>query len=512
LNSTAFLRRGVGVLGGGAIVLAYLASAGCSRLTGQGPLVVAFDDVPAVLDPHLQNNAVTWSLLGNFYDALVRFSPEMQLEPSLATSWRQLDVSHWRLTLREGVRFANGDAFSADDVIASFERARTHPRSLVRHYLLGVRAMRREDSHSVVVETDGAAPDLLNRLAFLFIVPRSAAGTDEIARPVGTGPYRFVRRESDGSVVAEAWRSWRGIPEIGNVRFIFFENDARAVQRFLAGHVDLLHWLPDDVVAEVGRRPGLRAEPQPRLAVQLLVINSHAVAGRAGEALADRRVRRALLLALNRAAWCGKIFRGNATVATQYVHPVVFGYDPTIAALPYDPDAARRLLAEAGFPDGFSAILYHAFLQSGVIEAIVDDWKRIGVRVEPQAAPFAELLAEGRRGELGIFSYAWACSTGDASDFLNSSLHSRDESRGLGLENDSGYADRETDALLDAAEVELDPAKRLALLQRAQRRVLEDLPVLPLTIRWGYDGVSSRLDIVTRHDDRVWVAAYHWRR
>ena len=485
---------------------------GCARLADRGPLVIAYDDVPLTLDPHLQNESIVWNVLGNFYDALVVLTPEVRLEPGLAVAWEQKSPTLWRLTLREGVRFSNGDTLTAADVIASFDRARSHPRSGIRHHLVGVSAMRADGDLGLLVETRAPAPDLLNRLASLFVVPRRDAGAAEIARPVGTGPYRFVERAADGSIRAEAWASWRGVAEVRRVRMLFFQGaDEQAFSLLLNGSVDVMTSVGDDQLSRIEGQSGLRIVPQPRLAVQLLAVASQAAQGTAGLALADPRVRRALLLALNRPAWVGRVFRGNATVASQYVHPVVFGYDPSLQPAPYDPAAAKRLLAEAGFADGFEVTLGCAQgLQ--IAGEVRDDLAKVGVRVTLHEGAFGDVVRLARTGEVPLFFYAWSCSTGDASDFLNSSAHSRDERLGLGAENYSGFADRAVDAVLAQAEAEMTPARRLVLLQQAQRQVLAALPVLPLTIRWAYVGVSDRVDIVTRHDQRLWIAACRWRK
>jgi peptide/nickel transport system substrate-binding protein len=168
-------------------------------------------------------------------------------------------------------------------------------------------------------------------------------------------------------------------------------------------------------------------------------------------------------------------------------------------------------MEEAGFAAGFDVSLGHGTGLPPVIAAIREDLARINVRVHPHPGAFSDLVRLARTGEVPLFYYAWACSTGDASDFLNSSLHSRDEVLGLGAENFTGYSDPDVDAVLAAAESELVPARRLELLQRAQRRVLEALPVLPLTVRWSYVGVSDRVDIVARHDRRLWVTGWRWR-
>jgi len=309
-----------------------------------------------------------------------------------------------------------------------------------------------------------------------------------------------VRKERDGTVVVKAWAGWRGRPAIGNVRFEFCGSDEEAARRLVAGTTDICHHVPEDLINDLGTATNLRLIQQPRLAVQLLGIHAELAAGESRRALADRRVRRALLLALDRSSWLRRIFRGNGAVATQYVHPAVFGFDPELEAAPYDPDAARRLLAEAGFGGGFDVVLSPGKATAEMLAAITEDLGKVGVRVHPDPAL--------PTGPLSYF--AWACSTGDASDFLNTPLW-RDDAA-TPLLPDAHEAQAEIAALAAAADRETDPARRLALLQSAQRRVLDELPLLPLLVRWGYKGVSSRVEVVTRYDERESVASFRWRR
>jgi peptide/nickel transport system substrate-binding protein len=484
----------------GALVLAVLALAlGCRRLTGPRPLVVAFGEGVVALDPHLGNRNVAWSVLSSFCDGLVSFSPNLTIEPALAERWEQTDARLWRFYLRRGVRFHDGTDLTAADVAASIERARTHPNSAVFYYLVGVLAARAEGEHTVVIETAVPVPDLLNRLTFVLVVPRTQAVAGPITAPIGTGPYRFVRKTTDGTVIAKAWNGWRGRPEISDVRFEFCESDDQAARRLLSGAADVCHLVPDGRVSELEATRGVTLVEQPRLAVQLLGIHPELAAGEAGRALADVRVRRALLLGLDRASWVRKVYRGNGTVASQYVHPAIFGFDPGLAPVPYDPAEARRLLAEAGFSGGFEVALAPGTASRELIGEMVRDLRKIGVRVR---------VATGDgTGPLAYF--AWSCSTGDASDFLNSPIWRYHDPRPSPPA--PGSAAATTLAVAAAADRELEPGRRLELLQRAQRLVLDEMPLLPLTIRWGFKGVSRRVDVVTRYDERESVASFRWR-
>jgi peptide/nickel transport system substrate-binding protein len=463
---------------------------------------------PGTLDPHTHYELVTWSLLSNFYDALVRFSPTMTLEPSLATSWEQVDVRTTRFQLRSGVRFHDGTAFGAEDVAASFRRGSRHPESGIRSYLVGIRDVRAEGDLSVVVETDTAAPTLVNRLAYLFIVPRGEEGLAKIADPIGTGPYRYAGRGDDGCVVGRAFGGWRERPEVREVTFVGIDDETERVRRFMDGDVDVAVALPDGQISEIAQTAGRRVVVQPILGVRMLVVVPRAATGTARAALEDPRVRRALLAGMDRQQLADRVYQGNATVASQYVHPVVFGYDTGLRAVPHDPQEARRLLAEAGFADGFEVEIGHGLIPEGFIPSLVENLGEIGVRLRPVELPFSDLLARAQAGKIPLMVYSRSCMSGDASEFLDGSIHTPDSSRGFGGENYHGYSSRGVDALLESAGAELDRDRRLSLLQEAQRRALVDLPVLPLVVQWEHLGVSDRIEVVTRHDGWLWAASF----
>jgi peptide/nickel transport system substrate-binding protein len=485
--------------------------ASCWRRDGQPLLVVGFEGRPLSLDPHHKNDAVTWSVLSNFYDGLVRFSSELKLEPALAESWEQLDATHWKFHLRKNVRFQRGEPFRAGDVVASFERARADPQSGIRHHVLGVTRMTAADDLTLVVETDGPRPTLLNRLVFLPVVPAGDAKLREITEPNGTGPYRLVRHDDPNALILEGWPGWRGMPEIRRVKFIFATDNRALLTRFLDGEIDVLREVPEDRLADLRDSTHVRAEPQPRLAIQMIAVSAAGGIGEGARALTDARVRQAILLGCDRQRWVGEVYRGDAVVASQYVHPVVFGYDTATAPQPYDPQKARELLAQAGFPNGFDLTVDCTPAQEIIIPSLVADFARIGIRLTPRVFEWDQLVTRMREGKSALGMFAWSCSTGDASDFLTTCVHSPSESLGLGRDNYAHFRDPEVDALIEASERELDGGHRLRLLQEAQRRTLQKLPYLPLTDRWVFLGASDRVEVVIRHDQWLWIAAYRWR-
>ncbi len=480
--------------------------AGCAR--APEPLRIVFENDLRTLDPHHHNDVVAWSLLANFYDGVARFDPEMRLQPALATGWEALSPEHLRIHLRSEVRFHDGSRLTAEDVVASLLRARDDPASRIRHLLEGVHAVTAVDPLTVDVHTLRGSPTLLNRLALVFVLPARDAAQVEITIPMGTGPYRFEARRSDGVVAAEAFDGWRGRPPIAKVEFSFIPDEGERARRLLTGQADVAVRLSPGTAETVARRPGRRLIVQPRTAVQMLELNPGNAAGTTARALADPRVRRALLLATDRQRFVNVAFRGNGAVATQYVHPVVFGFDPAIAEVPHDPPRAAELLRQAGVVPGELELgLGFGTASADLAALLAEDLTRLGVRVQLHQLSFKELMDRAGTPRISARIYGRLCTTGDAAELFNAAFHSPLPDGTYGSENFTGYADAETDSLLEAASRELDPQRRLALLHRAQRRVLEALPILPLTLSWSQTGVRQGLEFTPRHDQWLDVAS-----
>ncbi len=501
-------RRPIGV--GCVFLVAVLTWCACTRFSRPDTLVIEWNAVPITLDPHAHNDNATWALLGNFFDGLVGFTPEMRLEPALARSWQQVDPTHWRFELRTDVSFHSGDPLKAADIVASFERARRGPDAAIRHLLIGIRRVEAVGDSAVLVETAGPAPTLLNRLVYLFVVREEDAGSQPPGLPNGTGPYRVVEFRPGASLRAVAVASWRGEPEIPEVMFRFGAGGEDPGRAIVEGRVHVVRALPDEQVRTLRGNPSVRLLIQPRLTVRLLSICPSAAGGAAAAALADLRVRRAMLLATDRERWIREVFTEAGLVTSQYVHPVVFGYDPGVPAVPYDLAEARRLMLEAGYPSGFEVDLVHTPAQRDRVLPLVRDLERLGIRARMVEIPWDKLLERSRSGQSPLTFWGWACATGDASDFLDACVHGIEADRGYGTDNFSRYLNPAADALIEAASNELDPARRLDLLQRAQGAVLADLPVLPLAMTWNHLAVTPQIELTPRHDGWLRVDGCRW--
>lgn len=380
--------------------IALLLAAGPSLAGGPAGSLVVCDDVrdPATLDPHKQFTEKNHALLQQVFEGLVRFGPDGAIEPALARRWERLDPLRMRFHLRRGVEFHDGEPFDAEAVRLSIERyldpATASPAAGFLDPL----------SHAVVVDTGTvdlvtSRPDglLLNRLAgFVLIVGARALrerGPDALAeRPIGTGAFRFERWDKGRAVVLTANdRYWDpGRPKLRRLEFRFLP-EARQLGALLSGEVDLLPNLPGSRSVTVRRNPRLKLVKK---ATSNMIVGSF----RAAEGpLADARVRRALNLGIDKADLIRYGVLGNGRPLASLIFPSEPGYDPALVSYPYDPARAKRLLAEAGHPRGFTLKTLLKATASRPGKIIAAQLARIGVRLELHELPDAVLFDRVRQ-------------------------------------------------------------------------------------------------------------------
>ncbi|MBM3524873.1 MAG: ABC transporter substrate-binding protein, partial [Alphaproteobacteria bacterium] len=368
------------------------------------------------MDPFAHNNTFTQAFTNNIYEGLTRHNQKLEIEPALAESWTLVNPSLWRFKLRQGVKYHNGNAFDADDVVFSWARAQT-PGALIIGNVGQIKDIRKVDSHTVEIETKGPFPLLLSALTGFYImdkewsVANDAAASSNLQEKKenfanrntnGTGPFKLRSREVDVKTVLEANTAWWDKPQ-HNLTEVVFTPIASAATRtsaLLSGAIDATVAIPLQDIARVTADPKLQVLQGPELRTiylgfdhfrdELLYSN---VKGK--NPFKDRRVREAFYRAIDVEAIKRSVMRGQSWPAGMMASPFLTGAPTDINdRLPFDQAKAKQLLTEAGYPDGFTVALScpndRYVYDEQICLAVISMLARIGVKVESQIEPLAK--------------------------------------------------------------------------------------------------------------------------
>jgi peptide/nickel transport system substrate-binding protein len=479
------------------LAVALLAGA-CRRAPEPQPRIVVIGQVTSAigLDPHLHDEESTHSALSHFYERLVAFGPDLDIRPELAVQWTNPSDTVWRFTLRKGVLFHDGTPLTAEDVVASLRRAERMPGSQVIHYLKNVASVTALSSREVEVVTSSPSPLLLNKLAFVAVVPRSAPD-QAISDPVGTGPYRFVSGAPREVLEGEAFeRYWGPRPAFSRFRVVPLPDARSRAHAILEHRADVVSRFPFEFTSWARGRKGMTLASRVGLGVSFLGFSL-----REGSPYRDRKVREAFALAIDRARMIDASEREHTVNAEQFVPGAVFGYAPPSRPWVHDLVRARALLAEAGHRGGMDATLVLPDTQAGIGSHLGVLLGEAGVRVRVETLPWGDYYAKWSRGELDLFGFAYTAGTGDASDLLDAIFHTPSVSSGA--QNTTGYSSAAFDLLVDDSGSILDPYERRRLMNEALAILREDLPAIPLVVRSNLYAVSDEITWTARQDRRV---------
>jgi peptide/nickel transport system substrate-binding protein len=484
------------------------------------------------MDPHSFNESLQLSFVNNIYEPLVARDRNLRLEPGLAIRWTQAAPTVWRFELRRGVRFHDGTPFTADDVVFSFERA-AGDGSDMKSYTATFKAVRRIDDHTVEIETAAPFPILPDVIASVYMMGRSWCVTHKAQTPVdrrkgvenaasfhanGTGPFRLKERRPAARTVLVRNPDYWGRVE-GNVDELVFTpigNDATRVAALLSGEIDLMEPVPLQDVERVRASPGFKLLQGPELRVIFLGMDQQRdellyadVRGR--NPFRDHRVRQAVYQAIDIASIRSRVMRGAANPVALMVAPGVNGFMPELnQRLPYDADAARTLLAQAGYPQGFGVGLNcpnDRYVNDATIcQAVAAQLARVGIKVDLRTESKATYFPKILRRDTSFYLMGWTPSTYDAHDVLSALIASPDD-KGRGQYNLGGYRNSRVDELTTKLQSEVDVAKRNAMIREAFRLHQDDVGHIPLhqqALAWG---VKKNIDVVQQADNFM---PYKW--
>ncbi len=493
---------------------------GTTAQAAKDRVVVAFGSNIPTLDPHMHSSRLAHIADYHLYDTLLYRSPKDNYKPGpgLATSIKSLNPTTWELKLRQGVKFHNGEPFNADAVKFTLDRVLDPAtKSVTRGNFTWIKEVKVVDEYTVQLITAKPFPAAPEFLTLAYIVPPKylkAVGDEEFSRkPVGTGPYKFVEWKKAEHLIVEAnpgyWKdSPKGMPQIKTIVFRTIPETTTQIAELLSGGVDIIRNVPPDQIAVVKDSANARISATKILRVNSLMLDS---AGRASNTpLTNQKVREAIAYAINVDEMLKTILGGYAERTATGVNPLHFGFDPSIKPYPYDPERAKKLLAEAGYPNGFE-ITFNTYSGSitsvdQMADAITGYLAKVGIKAKRRHLEDVGLWTKmGQEGKMeGIQYYSWGSNSIFDADAILYALHYSKEPL-------SYTKDAVLDQLLDEGRTSVDPKKRQEAYAKAQKLMHEKVYWVPINVQYTIEGVNKKLNYEAGSDEMMRVYRASWK-
>jgi peptide/nickel transport system substrate-binding protein len=462
-----------------AIAVAVMALALSEPALAASSLVTAQDTPPRTMNPHGSDADANMSYMANFFDGLLqRKGPEGTLAPALAVRWERLDELTWKFYLRKGVKFHNGNPFTAADVKFSFERLSNPEVSEFLNTGKTIAAVETPDDFTVVIKTKEPIPWFANNMHQIFIMDKESTESRDPGevgvKPIGTGAYKLVEWVKGSYVRMEANENyWEGAPPIQNVEVRPITESSTRFAALASGQAELMSGVPVELFDKIVKNPKLDVVSRPARRSIFLALGN-----KPGSAMADVRVRKAMYLAINEDEIIEKIMRGHASPAAQVPDPPTIGYNGNIKRLSYDLGAAKKLMQEAGYGNGFEVMLSgpnDRYVQDEkIVEAVAKYLAKIGIKAKLDVKPKSIFFPQVAKGELEFYLIGWFDGTFDMGRTYFKLAHSRNEEKGYGGLNGAAYSDPDLDKLLESTADIVDPQKRGNVLQQLNKMAMVD--------------------------------------
>jgi peptide/nickel transport system substrate-binding protein len=464
------------------------------------------------MDPHSLNESLQLSVTGNVYEPLVGRNKDLSLAPALATSWKQTSPTVWRFELRKGVQFHDGTPFTADDVVFSFGRTQVEG-SDMKSYTNDFKEVRKIDDHTVEIETKTPFPILPDVISLVYMMSKKWCETNQALAPVdrrkgienaasfranGTGPFRLRERQPNVRSVFTRNGSYWGKIE-GNVSEVVFTpigNDATRVAALLSGEVDVMEPVPVQDIERVNGSANTRAITGPELRTIFLGMDQKRdellysnVKGK--NPFKDKRVRQAFYQAIDIEGIKKTVMRGASNPSALLVGPGINGFQPDAKRLPYDVEAAKKLMAEAGYPNGFEVAMNcpnDRYVNDGrICQTVAANLSRINVKINLQAETKGTYFPKVLRRDTSFYMLGWTPATYDSHNALNALMRCVDD-KGSGQFNLGAYCNPKVDELTLKIQAETDKVKRNAMIKEVFDLHAADVGHIPLhqqALAWG---------------------------
>ncbi|OQY51367.1 MAG: hypothetical protein B6230_05085 [Desulfobacteraceae bacterium 4572_89] len=475
-------------------------------------LVIAVDAPPKSMNPHSYNSDANLSYMSNFFDGLLQRNPlDGKLIPALATEWERIDALTWKFKLRKGVKYHNGNAFNAQDVKYTFERMKEPKFSKFVNIANAIASIETPDDYTIIFKTVKPVPWFAETMHQNFIVDKESTMTrdsgDYNTRAMGTGAYKFVEWVKGSYIKMEANPDyWEGAPDYKTVELKPITEGATRFAAIAARQVDILSGVPVPMIDRIKKNPAIEIVSRPaRRCIYM------ALGNKKGTPYEDIRVRKALAMAINEDEIIKTIMRGQATPAAQIPDIATIGYDASLTRLPYDPEAAKALLKEAGYENGFDITIagpndrYTNDRQ--ICEAVAKYLAKVGLNVTLDVKPKSIFFEEISVYKHPFHLIGWFDGSYDFGRSAQMLLHTVDESKGMGTYNGGMYSNPALDARLIASASILDRDERQAELQSINKTSVEDVAWIPLHYQQDVYAILKASNVkFTPRPDR-WIVA-----
>jgi peptide/nickel transport system substrate-binding protein len=482
------------------------------------------------MDPHFVAAQPNLTVQQHVFEGLVRIDERGRVIPGVAQSWTTPDPLTWEIKLRPGVRFHDGSELTAEDVVFSLERPlgiKGSPGGFAT-YVKPIVSKRILDKHTLRLKTATPYGPLLQDLAHVLLVSKRIAASatgedfDNGKAAIGTGPFKLVKfARGDRVQLVRNDAYWGGRSEWDAVSLRILPSDPTRTAALLSGEVDAIENVPTADLARIRKSGSLRLAQTVSWRTILLHLDQHrvpppGVTDKNGKALTtnpfkDARVRLALSKAINRQAIVERVMEGLAMAASNPVPPSVIGHDPSIKPEAYDPEGAKKLLAAAGYPNGFGMTLAtpnnRYINDEQVAQTVAQMFSRVGVTTRVDAMPLSAYLGKARNREFGVALLGWGSLASDLA--LRSLAATPNPDKGMGAWNWARYSNPALDKLIETSLSTVDPTKRETAARAASAFAVRDVVFIPLHYQVVTWAMKRNLDYAARTDE--FTFAYYFK-
>lgn len=441
--------------------------------------------------PWLESYDVTTMMINmNIFNSLVEFDQIFRTKPKLATSWNNPNNLTWRFYLRENVKFHNGYNFTAEDVKYTIDFIKGNESHVLRDLLLSIEEVKIIGNYTVDIITEKPCPILLNKLTDIPIASKRYVEETTKRWPIGTGAYKLIEYVPDEHVKLERFDDYWEEPEVKNVTFKIIEDDEEMKNATIAGEIEIAGHIQQRFYEEILNCSNIRVErfSQPTVVFLSFDFRENDSVAFKGEKnpLSDVRVRKAIYHAINITYIINSVLNGSnfAEPASQFVTPLIFGYNPNIERLPYDPEKSIELMEEAGYEEGFELVIdcnEESYSLKQICEIIQTQLSDI-IDVKLNFLPLEDYYMKIGTRNSSCYIIGWLAGTGDGGEIFDYMIRTVDQEAGVGTYNLGYYSNPEVDRIGENISHILAPKTRLELMQEGFRIAMEDIAWVPLYI------------------------------